>query len=85
MGFEAPTDVASFQQAVVAHGDKPVFLKFSADFCAPCASIAGDLDKLAEEFGDRMGFVYVDVEALSEVQELYEVANLPTFIVLKNF
>ena len=31
-----------------------------------------------------MGFIYVDVEALPEVQELYEVVNLPTFIVIVN-
>ena len=67
MGFESPDSTESFQQAVVAHGDKPVFVKFSADFCAPCQLIAEDLEQLSEEFKDKMGFVYVDVEKLEEI------------------
>ena len=84
MGFEAPADVPAFQQAVIAHGDKPVFLKFSADWCMPCQSIAADLDALSEEFKDKMGFIYVPVDVLEDVAQLYEVTDLPTFIVIKN-
>ena len=68
----------------MAHGDKPVFVKFSADFCAPCQTIAGDLDKLSDEFKDRMGFVYCDVEKIEDVAHAFDVSDLPTFIVLKN-
>lgn len=52
---------------MIAHGDKPVFCKFSADFCGPCQLIAADLEKLSDEFAHKMGFIYVDVEALEDV------------------
>ena len=84
MGFESPKTMQDFQQAVIAHGDKPVFCKFSADFCGPCQLIAADLEKLSEEFSDKMGFIYVDVEALEDVAQAFSVENLPTFIILKN-
>ncbi len=84
MGFTKPTNLEQFQQSVVGFGSTPVLLKFSADWCAPCQLIAPELDKLAEEFKDRMGFIYVDVDALPEVQELYEVVNLPTHILIIN-
>ena len=45
--------------------------------------IEGDLAALAEEFKERVGFVYIDVEKIEEVAELYEVTDLPKFVMLK--
>ena len=82
--MEKAADTPDFQQKVMAHGEKPVFLQFSAEWCGPCKMIEGDLAAMAEEFKDKVGFVYVEVDKLEEVAELYEVTDLPKFVILKN-
>ena len=82
--MEKASDTADFQQKVMAHGDKPVLIQFSADWCGPCKLIESDLASLAEDYKGEVGFVYADVEQLEEVAEAYSVTDLPLFVMTKN-
>ena len=83
MGFERPEDTAAWKTVVGNAGDKLVFLQFSAGWCTPCQLIKDDMEKLSEEMADKYVFIYTDMDNCEEVGEVYQVANLPTFMVLK--
>ena len=60
----------------------PVVVDFSATWCGPCQSIAPAFAALAAEHAERALFVKVDVDECSEVAERFDVASMPTFVLL---
>ena len=61
---------------------KKVIIQFSAEWCNPCKLIAGDIDRLAETHKDKLAFFYVDIDALEDLGEMYEVCDLPALLLL---
>ena len=61
-----PADDAAFDVIMAEVGDKPVLLKFSAEWCPPCKMIAPKMEELANECGDKCVFIHVDVDKLGE-------------------
>ena len=82
MSFITPQDMDGFKSAVMGAAGKKVIMQFSADFCTVCKGIEGDLKKMAEDNADKIQFVYVDVTVLEDVAEMYEAADLPTFVAI---
>ena len=82
MVFEYPEDMAAFGQAVVKAGEKKSFIQVSASWCGPCQQIKDEMAQLSEELKDSYVFIYVDTDKCEEIQELYEVTSMPTFIIL---
>ena len=72
-----PGTEEEFNGIMETAGDKPVLLKFSAEWCGPCQMIAGHMKTLAEE-NPHMVFVHVDVDALDEVSQRYGIECMPT-------
>ena len=64
-------------------GDKPVFVKFGAEWCGNCEMIADKLDEVATATGDKAVFLKVDVDEAEDVAEEYEVTSLPRMILFK--
>ena len=58
----------------------PVLVDFYADWCAPCKAIAPVVDEIAEEFGDALRVVKVDVDESPQVPATYGVQSIPTLI-----
>ena len=73
---------ASFQETVLA-SDKPVLVDFWADWCGPCKQMAPVLDKLAEEYGDKIDVVKINTDQNPETPRAYNVMSLPTMNVYK--
>lgn len=67
-------------------GDTWTCVKFTADFCKPCKSIAPLFEALSqsEEYGKFVHFVSIDVEKHEELQNQHSVLKLPTFLAFKN-
>lgn len=82
--MQHPADDAAFDAIVLAAGDKPIFMKFSAEWCGPCQMIAGDVEALASKHQDKMVFVHIDVDELSGTAEKWQIEAMPTCIVAKN-
>ncbi|MFP4343501.1 MAG: thioredoxin [Anaerolineales bacterium] len=76
-------DETTFESEVL-NASKPVLVDFWASWCPPCRALAPTLDELAEEVGDKMRIVKVNVQEVTEVPQRFSVMNIPTLILFKN-
>ena len=57
-----------------------ILVDFWASWCAPCRAIAPLLDRLAEEFQDRVRIGKLDVDAAGELATGMGIMSIPTLI-----
>ena len=65
-------------------GERPVFVKFTAEWCGNCEIIAPMMEEKNAELGDKAIFVSVDVDEQEDIAEEYEVTSLPRALAFKN-
>lgn len=73
----------SFEKDVLK-ADKPVVVDFWAEWCGPCKMIAPYLDEIANELGDRIQIVKVNIDENPLTPTKYGVRGIPTLMVFKN-
>jgi thioredoxin 1 len=78
----AVTD-ADFEREVL-EADRVVLVDFWAEWCAPCRMIAPVVEALAEELGDRLKVVKMDIDANPGVAGRFQVLSIPTLIIFKD-
>ncbi len=61
-----------------------VFVDFFATWCGPCQMAAPIVDKMAEDYADKVAILKVDVDQAREPAMKYNVMSIPTFIVFKD-
>jgi thioredoxin 1 len=77
------TSVQSMEQwAAIVQSSKPVVCKWTASWCQPCKKIQPLFESLAEE-NDGV-FCIIDVDDMEDLASEYNVAMMPTFLVLKD-
>ena len=64
--------------------DKPVIVDFWAEWCGPCHAVAPVLDKIAEERGDEIRLVKINVDENQELMVRYGVQSIPTIVLFKD-
>lgn len=62
---------------------KTIVLMFTGSKCAPCLQIKPRIKKLSEELTDVL-FVIIDVNLFSQIATHFNIASMPTFIIIKN-
>lgn len=77
----AVTD-ASFETDVVK-SEKPVLVDFWAEWCGPCKQLSPILDEVAEEMGDAVTVVKVNIDDSPETPTKLGVRGIPTLMVFK--
>jgi len=60
----------------------PTVIDFYATWCGPCKAIAPVFDVLKVEYGEKINFVSVDVDADNETARRYGIEAMPTFVIL---
>lgn len=80
-GVPEVTD-ADFATEVIG-SDLPVLVEFTADWCPPCRQMAPVLSALAEEEGDRLRVVQLNVDRNPATTNAYKVLSMPTFMVFR--
>ncbi len=81
MGTRSVTD-QSFATDVLA-ADKPVLVDFWAEWCGPCKMIAPALEEIADEIGERVEIVKLNIDENPDTPAHYGVRGIPTMVLFK--
>ena len=71
-------------EAEVLKSDIPVIVDFWAEWCAPCRAIAPIIKQLADEHGDRVKIVKINIDESPNTPGQYGVRAIPTVLAFLN-
>ena len=71
------TTQATFDQDVL-QSDVPVLVDFWAAWCGPCVRMAPVLDQVADEHGEKLKVIKVNVDENPVTPSSYRVTGIPT-------
>ena len=71
-------------EAEVLQSDVPVVVDFWTTWCGPCKMIAPILEEVAEELGDKVKIVKVDVDQNNQTAGKYNIMSVPSLLFFKN-
>jgi thioredoxin len=66
------------------HGNKPVLVDFSAEWCGPCKMMPPILKELKSLAGDSVIILKVDIDKNRPVATSYNIQSVPTLIIFQN-
>ena len=70
--------------AEVIQSEKPVIVDFWAEWCGPCHAVAPVLDRIADERGEELKLVKVDIDKEQGLAQRYGIASIPTIVLFKD-
>jgi thioredoxin len=68
---------ASFDVDVLKN-DKPVLVDYWAEWCGPCRMVAPILEEIAQEYGDKLDIVKLNIDENPEIAQRYGIMQIPT-------
>ena len=71
-----------FEQMI--QGSKPVLVDFWAPWCVYCRRISDAYDRIAEQFGDKMEVVKVNIDETGDLAAREEIELIPTLRIYQN-
>lgn len=79
------TDVtdATFQGEVL-ESDTPVIVDFWAEWCQPCRRIAPIVKELADDYGDKLKVVKINIDESPQTPGAYGIRSIPTVLAFKD-
>jgi thioredoxin 1 len=82
MGTKKVTD-ETFETDVLKN-NKLVLVDYWAEWCGPCKMVAPVLEAIAEEHGDKLDIVKLNVDENPVITQKYGILNIPTLGVFQN-
>ena len=67
----------------VLQSDTPVLVDFWADWCVPCHMVAPVVEEIANEQGDKLHVLKLNIDFNSDTAQQYGVMSIPTLILFK--
>ena len=74
---------ATFEGEVL-QSDTPVLVDFWAEWCAPCRAIAPIVKEIADDNGDKLKVVKVNIDESPQTPGTYGIRSIPTVLVFKD-
>lgn len=68
-----------FEKEVI-NNSKPVLVDFWAPWCQPCQMMAPILETVAEELGDKIKIIKIDITENESLAEKFNILSIPTLI-----
>ena len=82
MGTTKAVTDATFKDDVL-RAERPVLVDFWAEWCAPCRKVETVLEEIANEMGDKVRIVKLNIDENPETARAYRVMSVPTLTVFK--
>ena len=82
MGATRAVTDANFVSDVL-QAETPVLVDFWAEWCAPCRKVEPVLEEIANEMGDKVRIVKLNIDENPETARAYRVMSVPTLTVFK--
>ena len=73
---------STFEQEV-EKSDTDVIVDFWAEWCGPCRAVSPVLDQIADERGDELRVVKVNIDEEPELAHRYGILSIPTIVLFK--
>lgn len=73
----------NFEQ-IVKENNKPVLVDFFAEWCPPCKILSRILEKLEEEFKEKVVFAKINIDIAPVTAQKFGINPIPTVILLKS-
>ena len=71
-------------QAEVLESEIPVLVDFWAPWCGPCRMVAPVVEEIAEERGEQLKVVKLNIDENQNTAVQFNVLSIPTLMVFKN-
>ena len=68
----------------IINENRPVIVDFHALWCGPCKVQSPILQQVAEELGERVKVIKIDVDQNQELASRYQIQSVPTLMIFKN-
>lgn len=75
-------DTKKFDELI--NKDKYVLVDFWAAWCVPCKMIAPVVEKIAEDYSNKLTVAKVDIDEQEELAIRYGIQSIPTVILFKD-
>ena len=73
---------ASFDSII--NDNRPVIIDFHALWCRPCKTQSPILKQVADELGERVKIIKIDVDQNPVLASRYHIQSVPTLMIFKN-
>ncbi len=80
----AVTDNSFEQEVIASSSEKPVLVDFWAAWCGPCKMLSPTVEQIANEKGEKLKVVKVDVDENPNIASRYQILSIPTLILFKD-